>query len=84
MKERCGFEYTVVGGPHCELIIGEKRVDIWQWDREVHETRLRRAGFTDIHWHPLQAPPDAPEVSAAMDFYLANPSCIVLSATKSE
>ena len=82
LMERCGFDYAVVSGPHCELIIGGERVDIWQWSREVHETRLRRAGFTDIRWHPLQAPPDGPEVTAAMGFYLANPSCIVLSATK--
>jgi SAM-dependent methyltransferase len=83
LMERCGFDYAVVGGPHCMLIIGEERVNIWQWSREVHETRLRRAGLDDIRWHPLQAPPDArPEVMRAMAFYLANPSCIVLSATK--
>lgn len=65
--ERCGFDYAVVGGSHCALIIGEERVNIWQWSREVHETRLRRAGLDDIRWHPLEAPPDArPEVMRAM------------------
>jgi hypothetical protein len=43
--------------------------------------RLRRAGLLDIRWHPLQGPPDVPEVTSAIGFYLANPSCIVLSAT---
>lgn len=78
----CGFEYEVVEAPQYHLIIDDERVDIWQWSREAHETCLRRAGLTDIRWQPLQAPPDAPEVTAAMGFYLANPSCIVLSAAK--
>jgi hypothetical protein len=38
--------------------------------------------LTDIRWHPLLAPPDAPEVAAAVGFFLANPTCTVLSATK--
>jgi SAM-dependent methyltransferase len=81
LMERCGFDYSVVAGPHCELLIGGDKVDIWQWSREAHEASLRDAGFADIRWHPLRSPPDVPEVDTAMDFYLANPSCIVLSAT---
>jgi toxoflavin synthase len=82
MMARCGFDYAALGGPHCELIIGEKRVDIWQWSRAVHGSCLRSASLAEIRWHPLEAPPNAPEVRTAMDFYLANPSCIVLSACK--
>jgi len=82
LMERCGFDYAAVGGAHCELIIGDKRVDIWQWSRTAHETCLGNAGLTDIRWHPLQAPPDEPGIAAAMDFYIANPSCLVLSARK--
>jgi SAM-dependent methyltransferase len=81
LMERCGFDYAVVAGAHCELLIGGDRVDIWQWSREAHEASLRNAGFADIQWHPLHSPPDLPEVDKAMGFYLANPSCIVLSAT---
>ena len=79
----CGFEYEVVEAPEYHLIIDDDRVSIWQWSREAHESRLRRAGLTEIRWHPLQAPSDAPEVAAEMKFYLNNPSCIVLSAIKS-
>ncbi len=79
LMERCGFDYSVVSGPHCALLIGGNKVDIWQWSREAHETSLRKAGFTDIQWHPLQSP-DMPDVKTAMGFYLDNPSCIVLSA----
>lgn len=82
LVERCGFDYAVVDAPHYELIIGEKRVDIWQWSRTAHDSRLGNAGLTDIRWHPLQAPTDDPEIAAAMDFYIANPSCLVLSARK--
>lgn len=80
LMERWGFDYSVVSGPHCALLIGGDKVDIWQWSREAHEASLRRDGFTDIHWHPLQSPPDVPDVKTAIGFYLANPSCIVLSA----
>ena len=55
---------------------------MWQWSRETHEDCLHRAGLTDITWHALTAPPDAPEGAATMAFYLANPCCTVLSATK--
>ena len=82
MMERCGFDYTHVSGPRCELIIGEQRVDIWQWSRAAHDSCLRRTGLVDIAWHPLRSPPNTPDVTAAMDFYLANPSCLVLSARK--
>lgn len=81
LSERCGFDYSVVSRPHCELLIGGNKVDIWQWSREAHEVSLRNAGFTDIRWHPLQAPPDMTDVNTAMGFYLKNPSCTVLSAT---
>ena len=78
----CGFEYEVVEVPQYHLIIDDERVDIWQWSRAVHETCLRCAGLADIRWHPLEAPPDAPDMASSMKFYLENPSCIVLSARK--
>ena len=79
----CGFEYEAVVAPEYHLIIDNDRVSIWQWSQEAHETHLLQAGLTDIRWHPLQAPPGAPELASKMDFYLTNPSCIVLSAVKS-
>jgi SAM-dependent methyltransferase len=82
LEERCGFHYAVVDKNHCQVIIGEERVDIWQWSREAHETALHRAGLTDIRWHPLKTPPDRPELRTTMQFYIDNPSCLVLSATK--
>ncbi len=82
LKERCGFTYRVVEGNHCTLVIGDQEVDIWQWSRALHEDCLHSAGLVDVTWHPLRAPPGAPEVEARLDFYLANPSCIVLEAKK--
>jgi SAM-dependent methyltransferase len=82
LTEYCGFEYDVVDGPHCKLVIAGDSVDIWQWSCEAYETRLKKAGLTDIEWHPLQAPANVPEISETMAFYLADPSCIVLSGTK--
>jgi toxoflavin synthase len=79
LMEYCGFEYEVVDGPRCKLVIAGDSVNIWQWSRDAYETRLQNAGLTDIAWHALQAPPNAPEISETMAFYLADPSCIVLS-----
>lgn len=82
LMEVCGFEYEAIEANHYHLIMGAERVQMWQWSRKAHEKCLRQAGLTDIRWHPLQVPPDAPKVAETLDFYLANPSCVVLSASK--
>lgn len=82
LMKRCGFDYSLLDGNHCTLNIADERVDMWQWSRSAHEKCLAGAGLKDIRWHPLQAPPDAADVAKYMKFYLDNPSCIVLSATK--
>lgn len=79
---QCGFDYRALDGPHCELLIDDEKVDIWQWSRAVHETALANAGLADITWHPLSAPTSRPDVAERLDWYLARPSCIVLSAVK--
>ncbi|MCR9213564.1 MAG: class I SAM-dependent methyltransferase [Proteobacteria bacterium] len=84
LKERCGFDYAVVAESHSQLLIGDQAVNIWQWSREDHEDCLHSAGFTDICWHPLEVPEGSEKVGEWMKFYLANPSCTVLSAKKSE
>ncbi|MGI9371867.1 MAG: class I SAM-dependent methyltransferase [Hyphomicrobiales bacterium] len=82
LMERCGFDYNVVDGNHCTLNIASDKVDIWQWDRDTHEECMRTAGLVEVKWQPLKAPPEATEIQSEMEFYLKNPSCIVLSAVK--
>ncbi|MEM8731647.1 MAG: hypothetical protein AAGF79_17200, partial [Pseudomonadota bacterium] len=49
-----------------------------------HEAALRKAGLTDIVWHPLKLPPQYEDLRPVLEWYLDNPSCIVLSARKPE
>ena len=55
---------------------------MWQWSREVHEQGLREAGFTRVRWHPLTLPDDRKDLAPSLQWYLDNPSLIVLSAEK--
>lgn len=82
LRTRCGFTYEALGDGEAALVIGDERVSLWQWSRAAHEACLAGAGLTDIRWHPLELPADMPEVAEEMGFYLANPSCTVLSARK--
>jgi SAM-dependent methyltransferase len=75
-------DYAVADGNRRHFIIGDQRVDFWQWSRAAHEASLGRAGLADIRWHALEAPPEAKDVATVMAWYLENPSCTVLSATK--
>ncbi|MEO1090135.1 MAG: class I SAM-dependent methyltransferase [Pseudomonadota bacterium] len=82
LLQGCGFEYTPVGNQHCQLVIGGDRVNCWQWSRAQHEDALGGAGLVDVRWHPLDVPADASEVRDVLGFYLADPSCILLSGAK--
>ena len=84
LAAQCGFDYRADDGPHCELLIGDQKVSIWQWSRAVHEAALAAAGFADITWHRLSVPSSRPDVATQLDWYVARSSCIVLSAAKSD
>lgn len=82
MAERFGFRYREISPPHYELVIGELAVNMWHWSRPVHERALKEAGLADVRWHPVCVPEGARELAASLAWYLENPSCIVVSATK--
>ncbi|MBY8974262.1 class I SAM-dependent methyltransferase [Rhodobacteraceae bacterium NNCM2] len=82
LRTVCGFDYSIIDGNHLTLNIGDERVNIWQWSHEVHRERLERAGLTDIRWHGLECPTGASDAAERIAFYIANPSCKVLTAVK--
>lgn len=82
MEERIGFHYRIIDPPAYALVIKDFEVPIWQWSRQQHEEALKRAGLTNIRWHPLQFPPEQTHHLVGWAWYLDNPSCIVLSAEK--
>ena len=74
-----GCSFLTVLGP----VRGLKFLDLGCGEGRASRMLMARgAGLSDIRWHPLQAPPDAPDMVASMDFYIANPSCLVPSARK--
>ena len=40
------------------------------------------AGLEEVRWHPLELSAEAAEIAAKLDWYFADPECIVLSARK--
>jgi len=82
MEKEFGFRYRIVAPPKYELIIGGFAADIWQWGKSVHEEGLKEAGLKNIRWHPLELPPEHQELEPQVEWYLKNPSLIVLSASK--
>lgn len=82
LERFCGFGYARAEGNRCLLFIGGQQVSIWQWRRAEYERCLARAGLADIAWHALRAPAERPDIAEEMAFYLAEPSCIVLTARK--
>lgn len=82
LKKYFGFSIRTVKPPHYHLTFDKLTVNIWQWSKEVHEGGLKRAGMTQILWHPLQLPADRQDSADSLQWYLENPSCIVLSAEK--
>lgn len=82
MAKLFGFHYRTVAPPEYALIIGDFEVPIWQWSRRAHEDGLADAGFVNIHWHPLALPPAHRDLAPSVQWYLDNPSCIVLEAEK--
>ncbi len=82
MGEAFGFSYRIARPPEYRLVIGDFDVPIWQWSKADHEIGLERAGLVDIRWHKLSVPEDRKDLERSLDWYLENPSCIVLSAVK--
>lgn len=82
MAEMFGFRYEPISPPEYHLVIGDFEASIWHWSREAHEEGLRAAGFEQIQWHSLALPDDKRDLAAALQWYLDNPSLIVLSAQK--
>lgn len=83
MEDVFGFRYKTVDPPEYSLVIGDFEARIWQWSRADHERGLKEAGFARIRWHPLALPEDRKDLAPSMQWYLDNPSLIVLSAEKS-
>lgn len=82
LKKYFGFSYSADTPPHYKLSFGDHSVDMWRWSKGAHEEGLRSAGLTNIQWHPLCVPGDDQTLARSLDWYLSNPSCIVLSAEK--
>lgn len=82
MEEMFGFRYEPVTPPEYHLVIGDFEASMWHWSREVHEEGLQSAGFEQIQWHPLSLPEEGRDLTPSLQWYLDNPSLIVLSAEK--
>ena len=82
MEDVFGFRYRTVAPPEYALIIGDFEARIWQWSRQAHEERLAEAGFVDTRWHALTLPEERRNLVPSVQWYLDNPSCIVLEAEK--
>lgn len=82
MEDRIGFRYGVVEPPAYTLQIKDFEVPIWQWSRQEHEKALEGAGLSNIKWHSLAFPKEHQDLNRDWQWYLDNPSCIVLSAEK--
>lgn len=82
MEARLGFHYRALDpeAGRYELAIGGYTAPVHAWSRSVTETCLRDAGFLSVSWHPLGLPSADRRLQAELGWYLANPSCIVLSA----
>jgi|GEM_PF-567029 len=82
MEDVFGFRYRIVEPPEYRFVSGDVEVPVWQWSRADHETGLRDAGFANVQWHPLRLPDEHRDLSASVNWYLENPSYIVVSAEK--
>ncbi len=83
LEEYFGFSYSAVDPPHYKLVFGKHTVNMWHWSKDAHEDGLRSAGLTNIQWHPLCLSDDDRNLTRSLEWYLDSPSCIVLSAEKS-
>ncbi len=82
MGEIFGFHYKTVEPPHHLLVIGDFEASFWQWSKTAHEEALLAAGLTNLRWHPLKLPDERSDLTESVQWYLDNPSCVVLSAEK--
>ena len=84
MGDVFGFHYEIFEPPEYRLVIGDFKAKMWQWSREDHEQGLKDAGLERVRWHPLALPDDRKDLAPSLQWYLDNPSLIVLSAEKSD
>ncbi|GHB46911.1 hypothetical protein GCM10007094_40360 [Pseudovibrio japonicus] len=77
-----GFRYEAVAPPEYLLVIGDLRARMWHWSKAAHEKCLTNAGFENIRWLPLKLPEQYDDHLPNIDWFLENPSCIVLEAEK--
>lgn len=82
METVFGFRYEISKASHYHLVIGDFKARMWQWSKTAHERCLKQAGFENILWHPLRLAPEESKLKSSVEWYLKNPSCIVLSAEK--
>ncbi len=82
MGDVFGFKYKIVEPPEYRLVIGDFEAKMWQWSRAEHEAGLEAAGLVNIRWHKLTVPDDRRDLTSSVQWYLDNPSLIVLSAEK--
>ncbi|MEX3009506.1 class I SAM-dependent methyltransferase [Hoeflea sp. TYP-13] len=83
MADAFGFRYKTVDPPEYRLVIGDFEAKMWQWSKAEHEGGLKKAGLTNIRWHALALPENRKDLAPSVQWYLDNPSLIVLSAEKS-
>ena len=77
-----GFSIRPVDPPLYHLTFNKLTVNMWQWSAAAHEEGLKRAGLTNIAWHPLRLSAGHQDLTDSLQWYLSNPSCIILSAEK--
>lgn len=85
MKSVFGYHYPSYNLPHAELkfVTDEHPINTWVWSKSDYENALKMAGLGNIQWHSACLPKDIdPDVQKAYQWYIDNPDCIVLSATK--
>ena len=82
LQEYFDFEIHPIEPPRFQLVLGKLAVTIWQWSREAHERALTAAGMANVRWHPLHMPDSQRETARTVQWYLDDPSCIVVSAEK--
>ncbi|MEM8571140.1 MAG: methyltransferase domain-containing protein [Pseudomonadota bacterium] len=65
-----------------ERLSGGRTLRLRPWSRSEIESSLRDAGLADIKWHPITPLASEPDLTRDLEWYFANPSAIVLSATR--
>ena len=82
LAQHFGFAYRPVDPPHYELLFGTDPVNMWQWSESQHRAALEDAGMTDVCWYTPVLPEDRQSLARSLQWYMEDPSCVVVSATK--